>query len=64
MAADTTTTKTTATGAVAGKTVGDVITAASFRQMVAILDELRDHTHDYTDDYTTNCQCNCGRGSL
>lgn len=64
MAADTTTTKTTSTGAVAAKDTGDLIDAASFRKMVSILDDLRDHTHKYTDDYTTNCQCNCSRGSL
>ncbi len=64
MGNDTTTTKTTSTGAVSAKVAGNTITADSFRQMIDILDNLRDHTHDFTDDYTSNCQCNCGRGSL
>lgn len=62
-AADNTSTKTTTTGAVGSKSPGNTITADTFRQMVAILDNLRDHTHTFTDDYTTNCQCNCTRGS-
>jgi len=46
------------------KAAGDVIDAASFRQMVDILDSLVEHQHTFSDDYTSNCQCNCGRGSL
>ena len=64
MGNDTTSTKTTPTAAVGAKAVGSTIDAASFRQMVDILDNLRDHTHTLTDDYTSNCQCNCSRGSL
>tara|TARA_B110000503_G_scaffold23075_1_gene35905 strand:- start:3812 stop:4006 length:195 start_codon:yes stop_codon:yes gene_type:complete len=64
MGNDTTSTKTTPTAAVVGKASGNTIDAASFRQMVDILDNLRDHTHTFTDDYTSNCQCNCSRGSL
>lgn len=64
MGNDTTSTKTTPTAAVVGKVSSDTIDAASFRQMVDILDNLRDHTHTFTDDYTSNCQCNCSRGSL
>lgn len=64
MGYDTTEKKITVTGTPASKNAGDIIDAASFRQMVSILDELRDHTHKYTDNYTSNCQCNCGRGSL
>jgi hypothetical protein len=46
------------------KVAGDVIDAASFRQMVDILDGLIQHSHTFTDDYTSNCQCNCSRGSI
>ena len=54
MGNDTTSTKTTPTAAVGAKAVGSTIDAASFRQMVDILDNLRDHTHTFTDDYTSN----------
>lgn len=54
----------TGTTAAPAKSVGDVIDAASFRQMVDTLDALIQHNHTFTDDYTSNCQCNCGRGSL
>jgi hypothetical protein len=46
------------------KAAGEVIDAASFRQMVDILDSIVQHSHTFTDDYTSNCQCNCGRGSI
>jgi hypothetical protein len=45
-------------------TAGQTINAATFRQMVDILDSLIQHTHTFTDDYTSNCQCNCSRGSI
>lgn len=61
---DTTAAKTTGTPAAPAKATGDVIDAASFRQMVDTLDALIQHNHTFTDDYTSNCQCNCGRGSL
>lgn len=61
---DTTAAKTTGTTAAPAKATGDVIDAASFRQMVDTLDALIQHNHTFTDDYTSNCQCNCGRGSL
>jgi len=64
MADDNTDYKTTSETNPGTKAVGDLIDAASFRKMVTILDQLRDHTHTYTDDYSTNCQCNCSRGSL
>lgn len=31
----------------------------TYRQMLAVLDELTDHTHVFYDDYTTACDCNC-----
>lgn len=61
---DTTAAKTTGTASAPAKATGDVIDAASFRQMVDTLDALIQHNHTFTDDYTSNCQCNCGRGSL
>jgi hypothetical protein len=62
--AENTGTKTTSQAAPGTKAAGNTIDADSYRQMVTILDQLRQHTHTFTDDYTTNCQCNCGRGSL
>lgn len=52
--------------AVSSKAQGDEISAATFRQMVDLLKDLRTHTHQYYDDYTTacECQCNCSRGTL
>ncbi len=55
---------TSPTDAVPTKAAGDIIDAASFRQMVDILDGLIQHSHTFTDDYTSNCQCNCNRGSI
>ena len=55
---------TSSTTAAPAKAAGDVIDAASFRQMVDILDGLIQHNHTFTDDYTSNCQCNCNRGSI
>jgi|TARA_R110000796_G_scaffold108474_2_gene219501 hypothetical protein len=62
--AENTGTKTTSQTAPGNKSSGNTIDADSYRQMVTILDQLRQHTHTFTDDYTTNCQCNCSRGSL
>lgn len=61
---DTTSTFTSGVANTANKSAGDVIDAASFRQMVDILDSLVQHSHTFTDDYTSNCQCNCNRGSI
>jgi len=48
------------------KATGDQISADTFRQMLTILKDMRNHTHQYFDDYTTvcQCQCNCQRGTL
>ena len=52
--------------AAGSKASGDQIEAATFRQMLNILKDMRNHTHQYFDDYTTvcQCQCNCQRGTL
>lgn len=64
MVADVTSTFTANNTAIATKTAGSVIDAASFRAMVNTLDALIQHNHTFTDDYTSNCQCNCQRGSI
>ncbi len=64
ISSDTTAAFTSPSPSVANTAAGSVITAATFRQMVDILDTLVQHNHTFTDDYTSNCQCNCGRGSL
>jgi hypothetical protein len=64
MANDATSTVTTPSAPTGHQGAGNAIGAYEFRQMIAVLDQLRSHTHTYTDDYTSNCQCNCGRGSL
>jgi hypothetical protein len=64
MVADVTSTFTANNTAIATKTVGSTIDAASFRAMVNTLDALIQHSHTFTDDYTSNCQCNCQRGSI
>lgn len=53
----------TAAGA---KVTGDEISKDTFRQMLNILKEMRNHTHQYYDDYTTacECQCQCQRGTV
>lgn len=53
-------------GAVPTKASGDQIEAATFRQMLTILKDMRNHTHQYFDDYNTvcECQCDCNRGTL
>lgn len=45
---------------------GDLIKAATYQQMLDILEDLTDHTHTVYDDYTANCNCNCNcsRGIL
>lgn len=63
MVADNTSTF-TAAGSTTAKAEGSTIDAASFRQMVDVLDALIQHNHTFTDTYTSNCQCNCNRGSL
>lgn len=35
------------------------ITAATYQEMLTILNDLVTHTHIFYDDYTTNCNCNC-----
>ena len=35
------------------KATGDQISADTFRQMLTILKDMRNHTHQYFDDYTT-----------
>jgi hypothetical protein len=61
---DTTSTNISPASPVGARGTGNLIDAASFRQMVDILDTLVQHQHTFTDDYTSNCQCNCGRGSI
>lgn len=61
---DTTSEFTVARSDITTRNTGDVIDAASFRQMVDLLDAMIQHQHTFTDDYTSNCQCNCGRGSI
>ena len=48
------------------KASGDQIEAATFRQMLNILKDMRNHTHQYFDDYNTvcECQCQCQRGTV
>lgn len=48
------------------KVSGDEISKDTFRQMLNILKEMRNHTHQYYDDYTTacECQCQCQRGTI
>ncbi len=41
------------------KTTGQSIDAASFDQMLNVLNELVNHTHIFYDDYSTACNCNC-----
>lgn len=61
---DTTSEFTVALSDITARNTGDVIDAASFRQMVDLLDAMIQHQHTFTDDYTSNCQCNCSRGSI
>lgn len=66
MAVENTSTKDTSAGSVTNKNNTNTITASSYNQMVAILEELTDHTHIYYDDYSTacNCNCDCNRGTV
>jgi len=52
--------------AAGSKNQGEQISADTFRQMVNILKDMREHTHQYYDDYTTvcQCQCACNRGTV
>jgi hypothetical protein len=65
---ESTSTKTTAAGTVATVTAGNEVNAATFQNMLSILNELVSHTHIFYDDYSTacncNCNCNCSRGIL
>jgi len=67
MAEDTSTSTTSASGATDTST-GAEISAAKYRDMVSVLNELISHNHSFYDDYTTvcdcQCQCDCGRGAL
>lgn len=64
----TTSTKTTTTPVVPPVAAGSQIQAATYQQMLAVLNELVSHTHIFFDDYSTacncNCNCNCSRGIL
>lgn len=53
-------------GAAGSKASGDEISADTFRQMLTILKDMRNHTHQYFDDYSTacECQCACSRGTI
>lgn len=47
---------------------GDTISAATFTQMLDVLESLASHSHIFYDDYSTvcecQCQCACGRGTV
>jgi hypothetical protein len=47
---------------------GDTISAATFTQMLDVLESLASHSHIFYDDYTTVCECQCacacGRGTV
>lgn len=51
--------ETTAAPAVPTVTTGDSVNAATFQDMLAVLNELVAHTHIFYDDYSTACNCNC-----
>lgn len=55
-------TKTTTTAAVTNVIAGHTVSAATFQQMLSILNELASHTHIMYDDYSTACNCNCAAG--
>ena len=63
----TTTVSVSATGA-SNTSNGAVISAATFNQMIDVLESLAQHNHIFYDDYTTVCQCQCecacNRGTL
>lgn len=63
----TTSVSVSATGA-SNTSNSDVISAATFNQMIDVLEALAQHNHIFYDDYTTVCQCQCecacNRGTL
>lgn len=38
---------------------GQEIDEQTFKDMLAVLNELVSHTHIFYDDYSTACNCNC-----
>lgn len=38
---------------------GSTISAATYQEMLAVLQDLLDHSHTTNDNYTSVCQCNC-----
>lgn len=40
-------------------TPGQDVSAATFINMIDVLNELVSHTHVFFDDYSTACNCNC-----
>lgn len=54
----TTSVSVSATGA-SNTSNGSVISAATFNQMIDVLESLANHNHIFYDDYTTVCQCQC-----
>lgn len=55
----TTSTKTTVEPVIANVAAGQEVTAATFINMIDVLNELVAHTHVFFDDYSTACNCNC-----
>lgn len=49
----------TAAPAATPVTSGNDVSAATFQEMLAVLNELVSHTHIFYDDYSTACNCNC-----
>jgi len=47
---------------------GETISAATFTQMLDVLESLAAHSHIFYDDYNTVCECQCacacGRGTV
>lgn len=61
-------TATSTAAAPAEVAAGDTISAATFTQMLDVLESLASHSHIFYDDYTTVCECQCacacGRGTV
>ena len=61
-------TSTSTSAAPSTKSVGDTISADTFRQMLDVLETLASHSHIFYDDYNTVCECQCacacGRGTV
>lgn len=68
MGSENTSTSTTAATGPSDTSTGSTISAAKYKEMVDVLEDLISHNHSFYDDYTTvcdcQCQCDCGRGSL